>query len=187
MLFRPRLSRTLSGVDMGVLRMGGLASLAALLLSCSLPALSASVDHLAPQVKESIAHPRGWIQGARAPADHVLELRIALPQPNFHVLEQHLYEVSDPDHARYGQHLAKLEVDALVAPHPENLRVVDRWLAEHGLNAEDIERSSALDWVKVRVPVSLAEEMLHTVGSIKLKLWSPFSEPIRSGIPRVDP
>lgn len=86
------------------------------------------------------------------PADHILELRIALPQPNFHALEQHLYEVSVPDHARYGQHLSKVEVDALVAPRPDSLDSVDAWLAEHGLGAEDIERSLALDYMKVRVP-----------------------------------
>ena len=38
-------------------------------------------------MKESIAHPQGWVKQAEAPADYVIELRIALPQPNFSVLE----------------------------------------------------------------------------------------------------
>ena len=45
------------------------------------------------KVKESILPPRGWTKQARAPPDHVIQLRIALPQGNFEALEQHLFEV----------------------------------------------------------------------------------------------
>ncbi|KAI5119608.1 hypothetical protein M0805_005778 [Coniferiporia weirii] len=117
--------------------------------------------------KEVVAHPRGWVKSGPAPADHVLVLRIALPQPNFRVLEQHLYEVSDPGHARYGQHLSKQEVEELVAPHPESIEAVDGWLISHGLNVDDLVRSPARDWVEVRVPVAIAEEMLNT----KYHVW----------------
>jgi tripeptidyl-peptidase-1 len=94
----------------------------------------------------------------------MLELKIALPQPKFPELEQHLWEVSDPNHARYGAHLSKQETEALMAPHPETLDVVRKWLALHGLVEEDITLSSANDWVTIRVPVGLAEEMLTTVS-----------------------
>ncbi len=47
----------------------------------------------AHKLKESIPAPRGWTKSAPAPADHIIELRIALPQPNFAELERHLYEV----------------------------------------------------------------------------------------------
>ena len=117
------------------------------------------------RLKESVEHPRGWVKRGPAPEDYVLDLRIALPQPNFPVLEQHLYEVSDPEHLRYGRHLSKQEVEALVAPHPESIDAVDAWLVSHGLNADDFIRSPARDWVKVYVPVALAEEMLDTVSS----------------------
>ena len=116
------------------------------------------------RLKESLEHPRGWVKRGAAPEDYVLDLRIALPQPNFPVLEQHLYEVSDPEHPRYGQHLSKQEVETLVAPHPESIDGVDAWLVSHGLNADDFIRSPARDWVKVYVPVALAEEMLDTVS-----------------------
>jgi tripeptidyl-peptidase-1 len=36
---------------------------------------------------------------------------------SFNELERELYEVSDPSHARYGQHLSPEEVNSLVAPH----------------------------------------------------------------------
>ncbi|KAG2138054.1 peptidase S8/S53 domain-containing protein [Suillus bovinus] len=115
------------------------------------------------KVKESVhGPPRGWYKHAPAPKHHLLELKIALSQPKFPELEQHLWEISDPSHARYGAYLSKQETQALMAPHPETLDVVSEWLALHGLAEEELVRSSALDWVTIRVPVGLAEEMLDT-------------------------
>lgn len=45
------------------------------------------------RLKESVPPPRGWVKAAPAHPDLVIDLRIALPQPNFHELERHLYEV----------------------------------------------------------------------------------------------
>ncbi|KAF5363393.1 hypothetical protein D9756_000248 [Leucocoprinus leucothites] len=114
------------------------------------------------KLKETVSSPRGWVKHGIPPPDHNINLRIGLPQPNFGLLEQHLYEVSDPYHERYGQHLSKEEVEALVAPHDESISSVDKWLASFGFKGEDVERSPAKDWVKLRVPVALAEEMLNT-------------------------
>ncbi|KAI0065706.1 tripeptidyl peptidase A [Artomyces pyxidatus] len=121
----------------------------------------------AHKLVESIAPPRDWFNLGPAPADHVIPLRIALPQSDFDTLERHLYEISDPDHERYGAHLSKEEVEALVAPHPDSLRAVDAWLAEHGIPESACTRSPAKDWVSVNVPVSLAETMLDT----KFHVW----------------
>lgn len=112
------------------------------------------------KVKETVHVPRGWTKRDRAPRDLVIDLRIALPQSNFPALEQHLWEISDPFNARYGAHLTQEEINELIAPQPESTKFVDAWLAEHGLTQADIARSPAGDWVKVRVPISLAEEML---------------------------
>lgn len=134
------------------------------------------------KVKETISHPNGWIKGQPAHPDTPIELRIALPQSNFAELERHLYEVrsvlvssppnltltyigSDPFHERYGQHLSKEEVEALVTPHPDSIHAVNEWLASHGLDEHAITRSPAKDWVRVTVPVSLAEKMMETVNS----------------------
>ncbi|KAG1782846.1 peptidase S8/S53 domain-containing protein [Suillus placidus] len=115
------------------------------------------------KVKESIhGPPHRWYKHAPAPKHHMLELKIALPQPKFPELEQHLWEISDPSHARYGAYLSKQETEALMAPHPETLDIVNEWLALHGLAEEDVIHSSARDWVTIRVPVGLAEEMLDT-------------------------
>ncbi|KDQ64445.1 hypothetical protein JAAARDRAFT_187770 [Jaapia argillacea MUCL 33604] len=114
------------------------------------------------RVKERVVAPNDWVKLGRAPSDHVLELRIGLPQPDIHLLEKALYEVSDPYHERYGSHLSKEEVDELAAPHPESLSAVEEWLASHGILESDFTRSSAKDWVKIRIPVELAETMLDT-------------------------
>ncbi|KAA1473406.1 tripeptidyl peptidase A [Dentipellis sp. KUC8613] len=128
----------------------------------ALSALAAAAPNSTPKLKERITAPRNWEPVKRAPPAHVLTLRIALPQPNFSVLEQHLWEVSDPDHARYGEHLSKAEVEALLAPHEDSVSAVESWLAEHGVPAGARTHSPAGDWVKISVPVALAEKMLNT-------------------------
>ena len=69
---------------------------------------------------------------------------------------------SDPFHGRYGQHLSAEEVHQLVAPKSQSITAVNAWLASHGV-LQGATRSPALDWVNVKIPVALAEEMLDTV------------------------
>ncbi|KAL1721726.1 peptidase S8/S53 domain-containing protein [Schizophyllum commune] len=113
-------------------------------------------------VKETVQPPPIWVKHSTPNPDHVIKLRIALPQPNFDVLEKLLYDVSDPYHENYGLHLSKEEVETLVAPEEDSVSAVTEWLATHGLEEEHLERSPAGDWVTIRVPVQLAEEMLDT-------------------------
>ncbi len=143
------------------------ASLALAVLPClAVPSYYASRDNSCEhQVKESITPPHGWTKYAAAPPYHTITLRIALSQPHFSTLEQHLAEISDPDHPRYGAHLSAEEVDKLAAPHSESIRLVDEWLAGHGLKGSDIARSSSKDSLSFTVPVRLAEQMLDTVST----------------------
>ncbi|KAF7332404.1 Peptidase S53 domain-containing protein [Mycena kentingensis (nom. inval.)] len=118
-------------------------------------------------VKESIQPPRGWTRHAAAPANHIVKLRIALPHGNFQSLEETLYAVSDPENARYGAHLSKEDVDALLAPSGESVEAVNEWLAGHEIEDADVQRSAAGDWVTIRLPVSRIETMLNT----KYHIW----------------
>lgn len=72
---------------------------------------------------------------------------------------------SDPFHERYGAHLSQDEVNELIAPPSESVDRVKAWLASHGIPEDNLSYSPAGDWVKVTVPVSLAEDMLDTVSS----------------------
>jgi tripeptidyl-peptidase-1 len=121
-----------------------------------------------PKLKESIPRPHKWIDLGRAPPAQPIPLRIALSQTRFDELERHLYETSDPYHARYGQHLLKEQVEELVKPLPHSVDAVDAWLTHYGITGEEmISRSPAGDWISVTVPVMLAEEMLDT----EFHLW----------------
>ncbi|KAJ6561571.1 subtilisin-like protein [Mycena vulgaris] len=119
------------------------------------------------KVKESIAPPRGWTIQGPAPLDHIIKLRIALPQSNFQGLEDELYKISDPYHERYGAHLSQDEISSLVAPRPESVNAVNEWLASHGIQDGDIGQSPAGDWLTIRIPVALVEKMLDT----KYHVW----------------
>jgi len=114
--------------------------------------------------KERVPPPRGWTQQGKPSSDHHIVLRIGLPQTNFHILEQHLYQISDPFHERYGQHLSKEQVEDLVAPTPESLAAVEQWLEGFGFSPGDLLRSPAQDWITLSVPVDVAEKMLDTVS-----------------------
>ncbi|KAJ7249548.1 peptidase S8/S53 domain-containing protein [Mycena haematopus] len=107
--------------------------------------------------------PRGWEFHSTPPEDHLLEMRIGLKQNRLDELVSALYEVSDPTHEKYGQHLSKEEVDALVAPHPDSVEAVESWLQDHGINPADAQfRSAGGEWIVIHVSVAQAERMLNT-------------------------
>ncbi|VDB96608.1 unnamed protein product [Peniophora sp. CBMAI 1063] len=139
-------------------------------LTSSLVAVGALVASTAAspyQLKERVSEPRNWIKQNPAPANHIVNLKFGLLQAGFDELERHLYEVSDPAHVRYGQHLSKTQVEALVAPHPDSIAAVTGWLKEHDIAEKEMQLSAAQDWVTVRVPVAIAEAMLDT----KFHVW----------------
>lgn len=69
-------------------------------------------------------------------------------------------EVSDPTHARYGQHLKRDELRDLVKPRAESTRAVLSWLEEAGIDSHDIKNDG--EWITFHAPVERAETMLGT-------------------------
>ncbi|ORY57900.1 tripeptidyl-peptidase 1 precursor [Pseudomassariella vexata] len=112
------------------------------------------------QVKETHNVPRKWKRVERAPQDHVINLQIGVKQSNYAELERQLYEVSDPDHHRYGQHLSADAVTELVKPTEETWGLVHEWLEDHGIVPSSY--SSSKDWLMVALPVSAVESLLDT-------------------------
>ncbi|KIY52320.1 tripeptidyl peptidase A [Fistulina hepatica ATCC 64428] len=135
-----------------------------MLLSTVLARFSGFPD-LSFLIKESIDSPRLWSRHSTPLPETKIKLRIGLPQPNFHVLEQKLHKSSNPHHERYGQYLSKEEVESIVAPRPESINAVERWLASFEIAS--LMHSPAKDWVTALVPIRLAEQMLNT----KYHVW----------------
>lgn len=105
--------------------------------------------------------PPGWKIHSPAPSDHTINLRIGLKQSRIDDLISHLYEISDPSHERYGQHLSKEAVEDLVQPAPESVEIIEAWLSAHGIDPKtSCHRSPAGDWLTLNVPVSQVEKML---------------------------
>ncbi|KAF4546234.1 Tripeptidyl-peptidase 1 precursor protein [Lasiodiplodia theobromae] len=117
-------------------------------------------------VKESHYVPRQWSKTGPAPESHVIHLHIGLKQSQFDELERHLYEVSDPDHYRYGQHLTAEHVNDLVKPSDEALKAVHEWLGESGVDVSALRYSPAQDWIDVTLPVADVEALLDTEYSV---------------------
>ncbi len=70
--------------------------------------------------------------------------------------------MSDPSHSRYGQYLTAHEVKELITPSKNTISLVEEWLHRHGITAEKIDYSPAFDWITLRLPVSIVEDLLQT-------------------------
>ncbi|EMD34382.1 hypothetical protein CERSUDRAFT_107569 [Gelatoporia subvermispora B] len=106
--------------------------------------------------------PHKWEWQGPAPANHHVDLRIGLKQGKLDELIATLYEVSDPIHARYGQHLTKTQAEALVAPTEETTQAIHDWLDFHGVDLSSIAYSPAGDWLSLQLPLAQVETMLST-------------------------
>ncbi|KAH8193647.1 hypothetical protein TruAng_012185 [Truncatella angustata] len=112
-------------------------------------------------IVESVLNPpNGWERVQDANPLSIIQLRIALQQPN--VLngnfERIFYDISSPDHPSYGQHLSREELKELVKPHRESTDAVVSWLKSGGISNSEIE--DAGDWINFRATVAQAENLL---------------------------
>ncbi|KAF9009886.1 family S53 protease-like protein [Cyathus striatus] len=121
--------------------------------ACANPVFRSMVQH---EQRETI--PDGFVKTSAAPADKVLNLRIALTQSDMAGLEKALMDVSTPGNALYGQHLSKEEVEAFVKPSSESVSLVNEWLSSNDITAQTI--SPAGDWLQFSIPVSKANTLL---------------------------
>ncbi|KAF8264375.1 subtilisin-like protein [Lactarius quietus] len=104
--------------------------------------------------------PLHWKSLGLPPAETTIDLHIALKARRENALIDALYEVSDPSHPKYGEHLSKEQVAELVAPHPETLELVNAWLEHSGVSSST-SMTHGGGWLTVaRVPVSKADDLL---------------------------
>ncbi len=104
--------------------------------------------------------PEGWRQGDAAPAALRLRFRIAVRQENAYHLEQTVLDISTPGHPRYGKHLKRDELKAMIRPSADASQSILGWLQAGGVPKTDIEDDG--DWINFYVPVLEAERILRT-------------------------
>ncbi|KAF8263862.1 subtilisin-like protein [Lactarius quietus] len=107
------------------------------------------------------AVPQNWVSMGHPHTEATIDLHLALKSHHENALTDTLYEVSDPEHSRYGAYLSKEQVAELVAPHPDTLDIVNSWLNHYGVPSSSISITLGGNWLAViNVPVSQANEML---------------------------
>ncbi|KAF2202401.1 tripeptidyl-peptidase-like protein [Delitschia confertaspora ATCC 74209] len=122
--------------------------------------------------------PQGWKEVGAPAQDRRLHFRIAVAQPNHDLFEQTLMEVSTPEHPRYGQHLKRDELKALIRPRAESTDAVLDWLKVSGVPAADIVDDG--EWINFIAPVSTAEKMMDTKFKTYQSLMRPDMKKIRT-------
>lgn len=104
--------------------------------------------------------PQGWHSIGKPDAQQRVPFRIALNTENEGLFHQTLDDISNPFHAKYGQHLSKLEMRDLVKPSSEASQSVLAWLKQAGIPDADIDDDG--DWIKFTATVEHAERMLDS-------------------------
>jgi tripeptidyl-peptidase-1 len=111
-------------------------------------------------VKERHVVPRSWKAVGPADKSAIVNLQIGLKQSNEGVIEEHLLQISNPKHDRYGKYLSAEEVAEIVRPKQNSIDLVHSWLEENGV--VDIGYAPAKDWISVILPIEKVEELLQT-------------------------
>lgn len=104
--------------------------------------------------------PQGWHQEQASPAAKRLRFRIALRQENASKFEQHVIDISTPDHPKYGQHMSHGDLKRMLQPSSSASEAVLSWLDAQGVSSADIEDDG--DWINFYVPTVEAERILDT-------------------------
>lgn len=104
--------------------------------------------------------PHTWNLIAPAPKEVILNMRFAIKQRNTELLSKLLEEVSDPKSEHYGHFLTKDEIQELIHPRPEHIRIVKEFLASYNIKANLLENSH--EFITAQVPIGTAELMLNT-------------------------
>lgn len=104
--------------------------------------------------------PQGWRQGVAPPASKRLRFRVAVKLQNAFEFEELVLQISTPGHLKYGQHMKRDELKALLRPSSDATNAIIGWLEAEGVPSADIEDNG--DWINFYVPTMEAERILNT-------------------------
>jgi len=93
---------------------------------------------LEPEVKQHNVATSSWKSQGRAEKNRLMRFQVPLKvgRKELMALEKTFFEVSDPDHERYGQHLSIEDVRDLLAVPEKRIQRVRTWLEEHSGKVE---------------------------------------------------
>jgi tripeptidyl-peptidase-1 len=103
-----------------------------------------------------------WVLEREVPPEHQLTMTVALKVEEERVkeLEKIFWEVSDPKHERYGQHLGIDDVTKLLDVPELRVNSVVQYFKEAG--AESVEVAPNKDMITVQISAAAAEKALKT-------------------------
>ncbi|KAH8983896.1 subtilisin-like protein [Lactarius hatsudake] len=84
------------------------------------------------------AVPENWESLGNPLSGTTIDLYVALKAHRENALIDTLYQVSDPNHPRYGAYLSKEQIAELVSPPPATLEFVNSWLEYHGVPSSSV-------------------------------------------------
>ncbi|KAI4180759.1 MAG: hypothetical protein L6R41_007030 [Letrouitia leprolyta] len=122
-------------------------------------AAPASTSELEP-LESLRAIPQGWQQGRSPPAAQRLRFRIALKQENAYQFEQHVLAISTPDNPKYGEHMSRDDLKAMLRPSSDASSAILQWLRAEGVPSSDIKDDG--DWINFYVSATEAERIMDT-------------------------
>lgn len=105
-----------------------------------------------------------WLKEKVLPQDHVVNAIFVLKTDNTAVqnFEKTLLDISTPSSKNYGKWLKPEEVKARLTPSVDNLNVVTDYLTSFGVIGDNARVSKFGDMVHVKMPVSVANQVLNT-------------------------
>ena len=104
--------------------------------------------------------PDNWMLVGTPDPNCLIRFRIALNSPNLAQFEQNVLEISTPSTSRYGQHMKRDEVKALLRPTELATKSVLSWLEAAGIPKSQVEDDGEL--VSFVTSVVQAEELFST-------------------------
>ncbi|KAK4502733.1 hypothetical protein PRZ48_006159 [Zasmidium cellare] len=123
----------------------------------------AATASAAPRVVHERRHvPLKSYASERVAPEAIIPIRIGLKQSNLESGYDRLMEVSHPTSSNYGKHLSAQEVHDLFAPANETLEAVLSWLADAGVNKNNVVHYENKGWLAIDMPAETVERLLST-------------------------
>ena len=117
--------------------------------------------------------PDTWIEIGKPSFNHFLKFGILLPQTNIHLLEQLIYDRSNPKSDNYGKWLLKNEIDNIIISDIKNFEVIDEWLHDsiQNINCNRTSDSMYCETTILDINKLFATDMLEYININTKKLF----------------